>query len=134
MTKGTFIGMAKATPQTFQFSIKVPETITHLKKLDVEKGSVTLFEEFIDKISALKTANKLGAILFQLRPSLTVNDFKNIEQFLDRYPPAIGCDCAMEFRHPSWGTEGPREMLKHYNIADVMTNSPIQVNLQFCQM
>jgi hypothetical protein len=26
MTKGTFIGMARATPEKFQFSIKVPET------------------------------------------------------------------------------------------------------------
>jgi uncharacterized protein YecE (DUF72 family) len=26
MTKGTFIGMTRATPEKFQFSIKVPET------------------------------------------------------------------------------------------------------------
>src|SRR5438067_13634532 len=26
MTKGTFIGMSRATPEKFQFSIKVPET------------------------------------------------------------------------------------------------------------
>ncbi len=37
----------------------------------------------------------------------------------------------MEFRHPSWGTEGPWEMLKHYNISAVMTDSPAQENLQF---
>jgi uncharacterized protein YecE (DUF72 family) len=33
---------------------------------------MTSFEEFLEKISPLKTANKLGAILFQLPPSLTV--------------------------------------------------------------
>ena len=82
MTKGTFIGMAKATPETFQFSIPV-------------------------------------------------NDFENIEQFLDRLPPANGHDSAMEFRHPSWGTEGTWEMLKHYNIAAVMTDSLMRENLQF---
>ena len=38
MTKGTFIGMVKATPEKFQFSIKVPETITHKKRLDVPAG------------------------------------------------------------------------------------------------
>jgi uncharacterized protein YecE (DUF72 family) len=37
MMVGTFIGMSKATPDTFQFSIKVPETITHKKRLDVRK-------------------------------------------------------------------------------------------------
>ena len=51
MTKGTFIGMAKATPEKFQFSIKVPETITHEKRLNIDKGAMTDFEEFLDKIS-----------------------------------------------------------------------------------
>jgi uncharacterized protein YecE (DUF72 family) len=40
-------------------------------------------------------------------------------------------DYAIEFRHPSWGTEGHWEMLKHYNIAAVMTDSPARENLQF---
>ena len=115
MTKGTFIGMSRATPEKFQFSIKVPETITHTKRLDVNKGAITYFEEFLDKISPLRTTKKLGAILFQLPPSFTVN----------------GYDYAIEFRHPSWGTEGPWEMLRHYNIAAVMTDSPPSENLQF---
>ncbi len=131
MTKGTFIGMSRATPEKFQFSIKVPETVTHVKRMDVKKGAITSLEEFLDKISPLRTANKLGAILFQLPPSFTVNDFKNIEQFLDKLPTADGVDYAVEFRHPSWGTEGPWEMLKHYNISAVMTDSPARENLQF---
>ena len=131
MTRGTFVGMTRATPEKFQFSIKVPETVTHVKRLDIKKGAMTSFEEFLDKISPLKTANKLGAILFQLPPSFTVSEFKNTEQFLDRLPIANDYDCAMEFRHPSWETEGPWEMLKHYNIAAVMTDSPAKENLQF---
>jgi uncharacterized protein YecE (DUF72 family) len=128
MTKGTFIGMSRATPEKFQFSIKVPETITHVKRLDVNKGAITYFEEFLDKISPLRTAKKLGATF---PPSFTVNDFKNIEQFLEKLPTANGYDYAIEFRHPSWGTEGPWEMLRHYNIAAVMTDSPPNENLQF---
>lgn len=131
MTKGTFIGMTRATPEKFQFSIKVPETVTHVKRLDIKKGAMTSFEEFLDKISPLKTANKLGALLFQLPPSFTVSEFKNTEEFLDRLPTANEYDYAMEFRHPSWETEGPWEMLKHYNIAAVMTDSPAKENLQF---
>jgi uncharacterized protein YecE (DUF72 family) len=68
---------------------------------------MTSFDEFLDKISPLKTANKLGTILFQLPPSFTVTDFKNIEQFLDRLPASDRYDYAVGFRHPSWGTEGP---------------------------
>ncbi len=134
MTKGTFIGMTKATPEKFQFSVKVPETITHQKRLDIDKGAITDLEEFIDKISPLKSANKLGAILIQLPPSFTVNDFRNIERFLDRLPNTDKnnkFDCAIEFRHPSWKTEGPWEMLKQYNIAAVITDSPAKENLQF---
>lgn len=124
MTKGTLIGMTIATPERFEFSIKVPETITHIKRLDIKKGAMTSFDEFLDKISPLKTANKLGTRLFQLPPSFTITDFKNIEQFLDRLPRSDSYDYAVEFRHPSWGTEGPWEMLRHYNIAAVMTDSP----------
>src|SRR5437879_3483936 len=99
MTKGTFIGMSRATPEKFQFSIKVPETVTHVKRLDIKKGAMTSFEEFLDKISPLRTANKLGAVLFQLPPSFTVNDFKNIKQFLDRLPASDSYEYAVEFRH-----------------------------------
>lgn len=129
MTKGTFIGMVKATPEDFQFSVKVPEIITHRKRLEVGKGAITDFEIFLDKTSPLKNSDKLGAILLQLPPSFTVNDFKNIERFLDKLPSDY--HYAVEFRHPSWKTEGPWDMLKHYNIAAVMTDSPAKENLEF---
>lgn len=129
MTKGTFIGMVKATPENFQFSVKVPEIITHRKRLEVGKGAITDFEIFLDKTSPLKNSDKLGAILLQLPPSFTVNDFKNIERFLDKLPS--GYHYAVEFRHPSWKTEGPWDMLRHYNIAAVMTDSPAKENLEF---
>lgn len=129
MTKGTFIGMVKATPENFQFSVKVPEIITHRKRLEVGKGAITDFEIFLDKTSPLKNSDKLGAILLQLPPSFTVNDFKNIEKFLDKLPS--GYNYAVEFRHPSWKTEGPWDMLRHYNIAAVMTDSPAKENLEF---
>jgi uncharacterized protein YecE (DUF72 family) len=59
MTKGTFIGMVKATPKNFQFSVKVPEIITHQKRLDVNKSVLTDFEEFLDKISPLKKCKQV---------------------------------------------------------------------------
>ena len=80
----------------------MPETITHAKRLDIDKGAMVDFEEFIDKISPLKSANKLGVILIQLPPSFTVNDFRSIERFLDRLPNTDNnnkYDYAVEFRH-----------------------------------
>lgn len=129
MTKDTFTAMTRTTPDNFQFSIKVPETVTHDKRLDVTKGAMALLDEFLDKISPLRVSNKLGAVLLQLPPSFTVKEFRNTEEFLDRLPR--GYDYAIEFRNPSWNTEGPWEMLKHYNIAAVMTDSPEPDKLQF---
>jgi uncharacterized protein YecE (DUF72 family) len=129
MTKDTFIAMTQATPDKFQFTIKVTETVTHDKRLDVRKGAMALLDEFLEKISPLRSANKLGAVLIQLPPSFTVKEFQNTEEFLDRLPS--GYDYAIEFRNPSWNTEGPWEMLKHYNIAAVMTDSPEPDKLQF---
>ena len=129
MTKDTFTVMTNATPDNFQFAVKVPETVTHDKRLDINDGAMAILVEFLDKISPLKISNKLGAVLIQLPPSFTVKEFKNTEEFLDRLPS--GYDYALEFRHPSWDTEGPWELLKHYNIAAVMTDSPEPDNLQF---
>jgi uncharacterized protein YecE (DUF72 family) len=129
MTKDTFAAMDRGTPDNFEFSLKVPETVTHDKRLDVSKGAMGLLDEFLEKISPLKSANKLGAVLIQLPPSFTVKEFQNTEKFLDRLPR--GYDYAIEFRNLSWNTEGPWELLKHYNIAAVMTDSPKPDKLQF---
>ena len=111
--------MVNATPNNFQFSVKVPETITREKKLG--EGAPTLFSDFLEKIEPLKKANKLGAILFQMSPNFTVNEFRNAESFLDKLPR--GYNYALEFRHSSWQTEGAPDLLRHYNIASVMTES-----------
>jgi uncharacterized protein YecE (DUF72 family) len=63
MNKGLFFGMVKATPQNFEFSIKVPERITHRKKLDINKDVIFDFKEFLSKILPLYNSGKLGAIL-----------------------------------------------------------------------
>lgn len=147
MTKGTFIGMSKATPAGFQFSVKVPETITHKKRLDIKKNVLKDFEAFLEKISPLRNANKLGAILIQLPPSFRVDEFKNVESFLNELSTfsnidneksheyesgtSYGYQYALEFRNPSWKTEGPWELLRHYNIASVITDSPKKESLEF---
>jgi uncharacterized protein YecE (DUF72 family) len=121
MGRATFEGMTNSTPNNFQFSVKVPETITREKKLSVAEGALDAFEEFLDRISPLHKANKLGAILFQMSPNFTVDDFKSAESFLDKIPRDY--NYALEFRHASWHTEGALELLKHYNIASVITDS-----------
>ena len=145
MTKSLFFGMVKATPQNFEFSIKVPERITHIKKLDINKDVIFDFKEFLDKILPLYNSGKLGAILIQIPPSFSIEYFNTLEKFLENIPRKPennrinntikkannDYQYAIEFRHPSWNTEGPWELLKHYNIANVITDSPEKENLSF---
>jgi uncharacterized protein YecE (DUF72 family) len=128
MSKGTFIGLSRATPDGFEFSVKVPEIITHDKKLSIQLGAFVDFEKYLEMLEPIKTYNKLGAILFQLPPYFTVSDFSKIEPFLEKLPR--GYDFAVEFRHASWQTEGALEMLGQHNIASVLTDSP-DPSLQF---
>ena len=98
----------------------------------IDKGALSDFEMFLDKIVPLKKANKLGAILFGLPPSFTVTEFQNVERFLERIPRCTSSassnlssvssstkiaisdsyDYAVEFRHASWKTEGPWGVVK----------------------
>jgi uncharacterized protein YecE (DUF72 family) len=146
MNKGLFFGMVKATPPYFECSIKVPERITHTKKLDISKDVISDFKEFLTKISPLNDSGKLGAILIQLPPSFSIEYFNTLEKFLENIPRKLeevnekditnkqvdnDYQYAIEFRHPSWNTEGPLELLKHHNIANVITDSPEKENLSF---
>ena len=135
MNQGLFVGLTKATPDNFKFSVKVPEIITHEKRLDLDKNVIPEFLTFLDKISPLKHTNKLGTIIIQLPPSFTIKEFEKTEKFLDRLcvedENIKSNRYSIEFRHPSWNTEGTFEMLRHYNIASVLTDSPSKENLGF---
>ncbi len=94
-------------------------------------------KQFLDKISPLKNINKLGAIIIQLPPSFAIKESKNLKNFLDalKNNSDIGSNnyyyYALEFRHNSWDTEGGLELLEHYDIASVLTDSPEKENLGF---
>lgn len=114
MTPSLFIGITKATSEDFKISVKVPETITHEKRLDVSKDVIADLKEFLDKISPLNNTNKLGAIIIQLPPSFTIKESKNLEKFLDALKNNTDIESknhyALEFRHNSWDTEGVLEL------------------------
>jgi uncharacterized protein YecE (DUF72 family) len=135
MTQGLFIGIVKATPPDFKISVKVPEIITHEKRLDINRGIMTDIETFLDKISPLNNSHKLGAIIIQLPPSFTISESKKLEEFLkvlkDDSDTKSDNKFAIEFRNKSWNTEGVLELLQHYDIASVLTDSPAKENLEF---
>jgi len=135
MNERLFMGMVNATPNEFKISVKVPEIITHEKRLDINKNVVTDLNEFLKKISPLEIKRKLGSIIIQLPPSYTINEYNRLEEFLvalrNRSDLKNHDNIALEFRHNSWNTEGVLELLHHFNIASVLTDSPAQENLGF---
>ena len=132
------------------FPLRFQKELLIEKNWILSKDVISDFKEFLDKISPLYNSGKLGAILIQLPPSFSIKYFNTLEKFLDKIPrkPERGNQIdnntitttnkvnndyqyAIEFRHPSWNTEGPLELLKHYNIANVITDSPEKENLSF---
>ncbi len=96
-------------PAEFQFTLKLSQRITHLKRLkdvDEEMGW------FLTAAAALK--EKLGPILVQLPPNLK-KDTGRLGDFLAKFAP--GRKLAFEFRHDSWFSDDVYELLRAHNAA-----------------
>jgi uncharacterized protein YecE (DUF72 family) len=97
------------TGEDFQFFIKIPKTITHLKKLEETKNEVSEFCNYIS--SGLN--EKLGGFLFQLPPSFHYSE-ENLEKVLNTIDDQFLN--VVEFRHSSWWIPNVFDILKMKNI------------------
>ena len=101
-------GWCGETPESFLFTLKAPQRITHIGRLRDVGDPLAHF---------LKTAQtlgpRLGCILFQCPPYLRY-DPALLDAFLAELPNG-GMRFAMEFRHPSWGDA--REKLAKRGVA-----------------
>jgi uncharacterized protein YecE (DUF72 family) len=101
-------GWLGETPETFSFTLKAPQRITHIARLrDVGDP----LRHFLDTARTL--GRRLGCILFQCPPYLRY-DATLLDAFLAELP-TDGMRFAMEFRHPSW--EQARSALTARSIA-----------------
>ena len=91
----TYERWAASVPADFQFSVKLPKTITHEHRL---KGCEANLSRFQGEVEGL--GHKLGVLLVQLPPSLMFGDESEtfLLQLRDRFQCAIAC----EPRNPSW--------------------------------
>jgi uncharacterized protein YecE (DUF72 family) len=96
---GTVLGWVRQTSQDFKFSAKLPQTITHKKAPDVERGIVTDVNQFLETMKSLTDAGKLACVLVQVPPFLRFNA-ERLEAFLLILPERPSF--AVEFRHSSW--------------------------------
>ena len=79
----------------FVFPLKAHMRITHIQRLKPSEFT----EVFFRAIEPLRTARRLGPVLFQLPPALKCDEAL-LADFLATLPRDIRC--AFEFRHASW--------------------------------
>jgi uncharacterized protein YecE (DUF72 family) len=99
------------TPESFRFTIKAHQVITHIKRL---KETGEFVQRFLDTIQPLASASKLGPVLFQLPPNLKV-DVDLLRNFLATLPRRL--PTAFEFRHASWFADETYGVLKEHGAA-----------------
>jgi len=123
-SKGLVLGWARYTPPDFVFSAKLPQLLTHEKKLELSKGVEADLIRFLGLLKPLIATGKLGPILIQLPPSYSYqSDFDKLRAFLSKAPEDV--KFAVEFRHPSWLREDVWSFLRAKNVANVIVDEPL---------
>ncbi len=123
-SKGLVMGWSRNTPDDFVFCPKLPQLITHEKKLGLENGVTADLTRFLGLMKPLIAAGKLGPILIQLPPSFNYDeDFGRLDRFLSMAPEDIMF--AVEFRHPSWLRPESWALLRAHKVANVIVDEPL---------
>jgi uncharacterized protein YecE (DUF72 family) len=105
-TASTLEGWVMQTPPGFLFCPKAHQRITHILRLKNAKEAVEIFFRAIDP---LRSARRLGPVLFQLPPQLRC-DLTVLGEFLPLLPSDVRC--AFEFRHESWLAQPVYDLLE----------------------
>jgi uncharacterized protein YecE (DUF72 family) len=107
----TLENWVEATRPGFVFAVKANMRITHILRL---KNAAEATELFLRMIDPLRTARRLGPILFQLPPAVKC-DLSLLQSYLDLLP--AGMRYAFEFRHKSWLVEEVYGLLRQRNVS-----------------
>lgn len=98
-----------ATPPHFLFALKAHMRLTHVLRL---RNAAEFTDVFFRAIDPLRSARRLGPVLFQLPPQFRC-DTAVLDEFLPLLPRDIRC--AFEFRHESWLNDAIYNLLEKYN-------------------
>jgi len=107
----TLASWVQATPAGFVFAVKAHMRITHVLRL---KNAAQATELFLRSIDPLRSARRLGPVLFQLPPQLKC-DAALLGDFLPLLPGDLRY--AFEFRHASWLCDQVYGMLSGRNVS-----------------
>lgn len=104
---------AAAVPEQFQFSVKIPRTITHEAKLKCNPGDL---RDFLKQVNFL--GQKLGALLIQLPPSFGF-DSATATSFFALLRNLHDGDVVLEARNETWFSTIAADLLTNFKIAGV---------------
>jgi uncharacterized protein YecE (DUF72 family) len=107
----TLAAWVEATSAGFVFAVKGNMRITHILRL---RNAEQATEIFLKAIDPLRTARRLGPILFQLPPQMKC-DVGLLRSYLGLLP--TGMRYAFEFRHASWLVEEVYDELRRSNVS-----------------
>lgn len=112
----TYERWAASVPDGFRFSVKLPKTITHEKRL---RSCDALLASFLAQATGL--GEKLGCLLVQLPPSLAFDESVAMS-FFTALRAQHGGPVALEPRHASWFAPEVDAALKKQRIARVLAD------------
>lgn len=112
----TIRGWAARVPPDFTFALKLPQEITHERRL---RHATDVLAEFADR--ARELGPRLGPILMQMSPGFTPNELPALAAFLPTLPTDL--HFAIEFRHRSWLHDGLLALLAEHRVALVLTDA-----------
>jgi len=115
----TYERWARNVPESFQFAVKLPREITHVRRL---LDATQLLERFLSETGAL--GGKLGPLLVQLPPSFVFAESVAAAFFAslrDRFAGQVAC----EPRHPTWFTDEADAQLRHFEVARVAADPAV---------
>jgi uncharacterized protein YecE (DUF72 family) len=106
-----------STPPGFLFAPKAHMKLTHILRL---KNAGEFTEVFFRAIDPLRSARRIGPVLFQLPPNMKC-DLPLLEDYLAVLPRDLRF--AFEFRHESWLADAVYEILKKHGVCLCLAES-----------
>jgi uncharacterized protein YecE (DUF72 family) len=107
----TLTNWVEQTAPGFVFAVKANMRITHILRLKNAESATELFLKMIDP---LRSARRLGPILFQLPPAVK-RDVSLLAAYLELLPADLRY--AFEFRHASWLADDVYDRLRQRNVS-----------------
>lgn len=105
-------------PDSFVFALKVPQQITHDRRL---VDAADILGRFVDRVRLLE--DQLGPLLLQCSPDFlpTAENVATFEAFLPNLPRDLRW--AVEFRNPEWLSDTVLSMLRWRGVALALADS-----------